>query len=46
MNWNSKTFFFIPLEVCIDRDSKRESPIGEEVIRKTYEKYKSIIESI
>ena len=37
--------FFIPLEVCIDRDSKRENPIGEEVIRKTYEKYKSIIEN-
>ena len=37
--------FFIPLEVCIDRDSKRESPIGEEVIRRTYERYKSIIEA-
>lgn len=38
--------FFIPLEVCIERDSKRENPIGEEVIRKTYERYKSIIESV
>lgn len=38
--------FFIPLEVCIDRDSKRENPIGEEVIRKTYERYKSIIENV
>lgn len=36
--------FFIPLEVCIERDSKRENPIGEEVIRKTYERYKTIIE--
>lgn len=36
--------FFIPLEVCIERDSKRENPVGEEVIRKTYERYKSIIE--
>lgn len=36
--------FFIPLEVCIERDSKRGNPIGEEVIRKTYERYKSIIE--
>lgn len=35
--------FFIPLEVCIERDSKRENPIGEEVIRATYEKYKHII---
>lgn len=38
--------FFIPLEVCIGRDSKRENPIGEEVIRKTYERYKSIIENV
>ena len=36
--------FFIPLQDCIDRDSKRPNPIGEEVIRKTYEKYKDIIE--
>ncbi|AXQ62704.1 polynucleotide kinase [Bacteroides phage PhiCrAssBcn20] len=36
--------FFIPLEVCIERDFKRENPIGEEVIRKTYERYKTIIE--
>lgn len=37
--------FFIPLQECIDRDSKRPNPIGEEVIRKTYEKYKYILES-
>lgn len=36
--------FFIPLEECIERDSKRPNPIGEEVIKKTYEKYKDIIE--
>lgn len=35
--------FFTPLGVCIERDSKRENPIGEEVIRATYEKYKHII---
>ena len=35
--------FFTPLEVCIERDSKRENPIGEEVIRATHEKYKHII---
>lgn len=35
--------FFIPLQDCIDRDSKRPNPIGEEVIRKTYEKYKNIL---
>lgn len=37
-----KEFF----EVCIERDSKRENPIGEEVIRRTYERYKSIIEGV
>lgn len=36
--------FFIPLQDCIERDSKRPNPIGEEVIRKTYERYKDIIE--
>lgn len=35
--------FFIPLEVCIERDSKRENPVGEEIIRPTYERYKHII---
>lgn len=39
-----KDFFNISLQECIDRDSKRPNPIGEEVIRKTYEKYKHIIE--
>lgn len=35
--------FFILLQDCIERDSKRPNPIGEEVIRKTYEKYKDIL---
>lgn len=35
--------FFIPLQDCIERDSKRPNPIGEKVIRKTYEKYKDIL---
>lgn len=35
--------FFIPLEVCIERDSKRENPIGKEVIEATYQRYKHII---
>lgn len=39
-----KDFFNISLQECIERDSKRPNPIGEEVIRKTYEKYKHIIE--
>ena len=39
-----KDFFNIPLQDCIDRDLKRPNPVGEEVIRKTYERYKHIIE--
>ena len=38
-----QTFFDTPLEECIARDAKRENPIGEEVIRNTYNKYKNII---
>ncbi len=36
--------FFIPLKDCIERDSKRDNPIGEEIITSTYNKYKNIIE--
>jgi predicted kinase len=38
-----KDFFDVSLEECIRRDSLRENPIGENVIRSTYEKYKEII---
>lgn len=38
-----KDFFNVPLEECIARDSKRENPIGEKVIRQTYNKYKDKI---
>ena len=38
-----QTFFDTPLEECIARDAERENPIGEEAIRNTYNKYKSII---
>ena len=31
--------FKTPLEVCIERDSKRENPIGEEIIRNTYNRH-------
>ena len=31
--------FNTPLEVCIERDSKRENPIGEEIIRNTYNRH-------
>ena len=39
-----KDFFNVSLEECIERDSKRPNSIGEEVIKATYEKYKSILE--
>lgn len=38
-------FIYAPLEVCIERDSKRPNPVGESVIRNTYERYKDLIES-
>jgi tRNA uridine 5-carbamoylmethylation protein Kti12 len=34
-----KDFTKVPLEVCIERDSKRENPIGAEIIIDTYNKY-------
>ena len=40
-----KDFFNVPLETCIERDSKRENPIGEKVIRQTYNKYKDVIQA-
>lgn len=36
--------FKTPLEVCIERDSKRPNPIGREVITMTYNKYKDFYE--
>ena len=33
-----KDFTKVPLEVCIKRDSKRPNPIGEKIIRETYNK--------
>ncbi len=32
-------FTDVPLETCIERDSKRSKPVGEAVIRKMYESY-------
>ena len=37
--------FFTPLQEYIERDSKRPNPIGEKVIRGTYERYKDILEA-
>lgn len=41
-----KDFFDVSLEECIERDSKREHPIGEKVITETYNKYKDIIKKL
>ena len=35
-----KSFLEVPLQTCIDRDSKRENPIGETTIRRIFNKYK------
>lgn len=35
-----KSFLEVPLQTCIDRDSKRENPIGETAIRQIFNKYK------
>lgn len=36
--------FKTPLEVCIERDSKRDNPIGAGVITSTYNRYKDFYE--
>ena len=36
--------FKTPLDVCIERDSKRENPIGAGVITSTYNRYKNFYE--
>ena len=41
-----KDFFDVSLEECIERDSKRENPIGEKVITETYNRYKDLIEKL
>ena len=37
-----KDFTNVPLDVCIERDNKRENPIGENVIRNIFNKYKEL----
>ena len=34
-----KDFTNVPLNVCIERDSKRENPLGEKIIRDIFNKY-------
>lgn len=38
-----KDFFTVPLATCIERDALRDNPVGENVIRTTYNKYKDKI---
>lgn len=37
--------FKTPLDVCIERDSKRENPIGAKIITSTYNRYKKFYEN-
>lgn len=37
-----KDFTNVPLDVCIKRDSKRENPLGEKVIRGIFNKYQTM----
>lgn len=37
-----KDFTNVSLDVCLERDSKRENPIGEDVIRGIFNKYKDL----
>lgn len=37
-----KDFTNVPLDVCLERDSKRENPTGENVIRDIFNKYKEL----
>lgn len=36
-----KDFTNVPLNICIERDSKRENPLGEKVIRGIFNKYQT-----
>ena len=37
-----KDFTKVPLDICLERDSKRENPIGENIIRGIFNKYKEL----
>lgn len=41
-----KKFFGTTLEECIERDSKRENPVGEDVIKKFYKMQEGWMESM
>nr|DAM49250.1 MAG TPA: polynucleotide kinase [Crassvirales sp.] len=37
-----KDFTDVPLDVCLERDSKRENPIGEDIIKGIFNKYQML----
>lgn len=37
-----KDFTNVPLDVCLERDSKRENPIGEDIIKGIFNKYREL----
>ena len=37
-----KDFTNVPLDVCLERDSKRENPIGEDIIKSIFNKYREL----
>ena len=37
-----KDFTNVPLDICLERDSKKENPIGENVIRGIFNKYQTM----
>lgn len=39
------SFMHVPIEECIERDARREKPVGEEVIRRLEKSYKSASKS-
>ena len=41
-NIEFKDFFDTPLDICIERDSKRDNPIGAKTITEIYNRYKSL----
>ena len=42
-NVEVKDLFQVPLLTCIERDSKKDNPVGELTIRNMYNKYKDMI---
>ena len=41
-----RKWFDVPLETCLERDAKRDNPVGEEVIRNQFKKYQELKASL